>query len=73
MVYIGFFDHQHFNPRTPEWDATLLYLISIDINVNFNPRTPEWDATLAAFLASAIFIISIHAPLSGMRPSTTAF
>ena len=58
-----------FNPRTPMWGATF---IASNVSVPrdyFNPRTPMWGATYRSQDVISLTVISIRAPLCGVRLS----
>ena len=58
---------QDFNPRTPERGATTDSSKTTGSCTHFNPRTPERGATHDILRIRVKAVISIHAPLSGVR------
>ena len=58
-----------FHPRTPVRGATTVEEVAAYCRENFNPRTPVRGATKTRAPQSWCYVISIHAPLCGVRPS----
>ena len=61
---VNLFANVDFNPRSPHRERHRSYIYTLEKS-NFNPRSPHRERLLPLLPACYIFLISIHAPLTG--------
>ena len=61
---VNLFANVDFNPRSPHRERHRSYIYTLEKS-NFNPRSPHRERHYYVSLRSALFLISIHAPLTG--------